>query len=424
MIAERSITTQKIIEAISAKANKVGFVVDTELTEALQFLETNGIPNNKHEDYKYCNMDAVFKKEFKNIAQEFNEIKNTDVKPYKLEEAINLVVANGTYNESLSDKIIVKGITIKCLNDLIGNISPVGNLAKSNSDAFVALSNAFSGNGIYVQVQKGNLIPMPINIIYINSAKEESLINPRSFIHIQPNAEVTITERFINVGKKVFSNFLSEKLIEENAKLTSYSIQEEGNESFSVNTNQVKVGRYATYDNTTITLSGQLVRNNHNVVIAGENSQSHLNGLFLTSGTQLVDNHTLMDHQVPNCESSELYKGVINEKSVGVFNGKIYVRKDAQKTNAYQSSKNILLSDDGTINTKPQLEIYADDVKCSHGTSTGKIDENALFYLKARGIGDESARKLLLAAFANEVVDKIQIESLKTHLETELNKLY
>lgn len=424
MIAERSITTQKIIEAISAKANKVGFVIDAELTEALQYLETNGIPNNKHEDYKYCNMDAVFKKEFKNIAQQFNEIKNSDVKPYKLEETINLVVANGNYNESLSDKIIVKGITIKCLNDLGGNNSPVGSLSKSNSDAFIALSNAFSGNGIYVQVQKGNVIPMPINIIYINSAGEESLVNPRSFIHIQSSAEVTITERFVNIGKKVFSNFLSEKVVEENAKFTSYSIQEEGTKSFSVNTNQVQVGRYATYDNTTITLSGQLVRNNHNVVIAGENSQSHLNGLFLTSGTQLVDNHTLMDHQVPNCESSELYKGVINEKSTGVFNGKIYVRKDAQKTNAYQSSKNILLSDDGTINTKPQLEIYADDVKCSHGTSTGKIDENALFYLKARGIGDESARKLLLSAFANEVVDKIQIESLRTYLETELNKLY
>ena len=424
VVDNKSAVTQNLLEQLQKNSGKIAFMPDAEIVSAIRLLEEKGIPNNKHEDYKYCNMDAVFKKEFKNIAQEFNEIKNTDVKPYKLEEAINLVVANGTYNESLSDKIIVKGITIKCLNDLIGNISPVGNLAKSNSDAFVALSNAFSGNGIYVQVQKGNLIPMPINIIYINSAKEESLINPRSFIHIQPNAEVTIAERFINVGKKVFSNFLSEKLIEENAKLTSYSIQEEGNESFSVNTNQVKVGRYATYDNTTITLSGQLVRNNHNVVIAGENSQSHLNGLFLTSGTQLVDNHTLMDHQVPNCESSELYKGVINEKSVGVFNGKIYVRKDAQKTNAYQSSKNILLSDDGTINTKPQLEIYADDVKCSHGTSTGKIDENALFYLKARGIGDESARKLLLAAFANEVVDKIQIESLKTHLETELNKLY
>jgi Fe-S cluster assembly protein SufD len=424
MIAERSITTQKIIEAISAKANKVGFVIDAELTEALQFLENNGIPTNKHEDYKYCNLDAVFKKEFKNITQDFNEITNSDVKPYKLNEAINLVVANGNYMESLSDKIIVKGITIKCLNDLSGNNTPIGSLAASKSDAFIALSNAFSGNGLYIEVQKNNVIPMPINIIYINSVNAESLINPRSFIRIQPSAEVTITERFVSIGKKVFSNFLSEKLVEENAKLTSYTIQEEGKESFAVHTNQVKVSRNATYDHTTITLSGQLVRNNHNVVIAGENSRSDLNGLFLTDGSQLVDNHTLMDHQVPNCESNELYKGVVGGKSIGVFNGKIFVRKDAQKTNAYQSSKNILLSDDATLNTKPQLEIYANDVKCSHGTSTGKIDENALFYLKARGVGDESARKLLLAAFANEVLDKIQIESLRMHLETELNKLY
>lgn len=424
MIAERSITAQKIIERISSKANKVGFVKDAELTDALTYLETKGIPTHKHEDYKYCNMDAVFKKEFKNLSQEFNEIKNADVKPYKLEEAINLVVANGDYAENLSDKIIVKGITIKNLNDLDGKSSPVASLAKSNADAFIALSNAFSGNGIYLLIDKGNVIPMPINIIYINSAKADSLLNPRSFIHVQANAEVTITERFVNVGKKAFSNFLSEKIVEENAKLTSYTIQEEGAEGYSVNTNQVKVGRYATYDNTTVTLSGQVVRNNHNVIIAGENSQSHLNGLFLTHGTQLVDNHTLMDHQVPNCESNELYKGAINGKSTGVFNGKIFVRKDAQKTNAYQSSKNILLSDDGTINTKPQLEIYANDVKCSHGTSTGKIDENALFYLKARGIGEENARKLLLAAFANEVVDKIEIESLKAHLEAELNKLY
>ncbi len=424
MIAERSITAQKIIESISSKANKVGFINDTELTNALQYLETKGIPTNKHEDYKYCNMDAVFKKEFKNLSQEFNEITNEDVKPYKLNEAINLVVANGNYAENLSDKIIVKGITVKDLNVFTGKKSPLASLASSNSDAFIALNTAFSGNGIAIKIDKDQVIPMPINIIYINSAKDTSLVNPRNFIHLMPGAELTLSERFINIGKKAFSNFLSEKAVDENAKLTSYTIQEEGTEGFSVNTNQVKVGKYSTYDNTTITLSGQLVRNNHNVVIAGENSQSHLNGLFLTSGTQLVDNHTLMDHQVPNCESNELYKGAINGKSTGVFNGKIFVRKDAQKTNAYQSSKNILLSDDGTINTKPQLEIYADDVKCSHGTSTGKIDENALFYLKARGIGEVSARKLLLAAFANEVADKIQIESLRTHLETELNKLY
>jgi Fe-S cluster assembly protein SufD len=206
---------------------------------------------------------------------------------------------------------------------------------------------------------------------------------------------------------------VSEKLVDENAKLTCYTFQNEGELSYSVNTNQVNVNRYANYCNTTFTLSGEMVRNNHNVELAAQNCEAHLNGLFITNGNQLVDNHTLIDHQMPNCESNELYKGIAKDKSIGVFNGKIFVRKDAQKTNAYQSSKNILLSNDATINTKPQLEIYADDVKCSHGTSTGKVDEEALFYLKARGIGDESARKLLLQAFAQELIDKIEIESLK-----------
>jgi Fe-S cluster assembly protein SufD len=426
MIAEKSLTAQKLIDAISQKANKVNFIDDTELTNAIQHLETNGIPTNKHEDYKYCNVDAVLKKEFKTILQQFNTLTNKEVNPFKISEAINLVVLNGNYNADLSDKIIVKGITIKCMNDFSSDPkSPIASIAHSNSDAFVALNNGFSDNGIYIQVEKGNEIPMPIQVIYINSADSEAVVNSRSFIHIQASAEVTIAERFVNVGdNKIFSNYLSEKLVEENAKLTSYTIQQEGERNYSVNTNQVNVNKNATYDNTTITLSGQLVRNNHNVVLAGENSQAHLNGLFLTNYNQLVDNHTLMDHQVPNCESNELYKGVINGKSIGVFNGKIYVRKDAQKTNAYQSSKNILMSDDGTINTKPQLEIYANDVKCSHGTSTGKIDENALFYLKARGIGEESARKLLLNAFALEVIEKIEIESLKEFVETQLNQLY
>lgn len=426
MIAEKSLTVQKLIDTISSKANKVNFMNDTELTEALKYLENSGIPSNKNEDYKYCNLDVVFKKEFKNITQQFHSVTQKDLEPYKLPEAINLVVLNGNYEESLSDKIIVKGITIKCLNDFsTDKNSPIASLAKSNTDAFIALNTAFSDNGIYIKIEKGNVIPMPIQIIYVNSATSESLVNARSFIDVQPNAEVSVAERFITIGEqKIFNNYLSEKRIDENAKLTAYSIQEEGSFNYSVHTNQVKLNKYASYNNTTITLSGQLVRNNHNVLLVGENGEAHLSGLFMTKDTQLVDNHTLMDHQVPNCESNELYKGVVNDKSIGVFNGKIFVRRDAQKTNAYQSSKNILLSDDATINTKPQLEIYADDVKCSHGTSTGKIDENALFYLKARGIGEESGRKLLLHAFAQEVVDRIEIKSLKTYIETELHKLY
>jgi len=424
MIAEKSQTFQKLLDAISPSANKVNFISNKELSEGLQYLETKGIPTHKHEDYKYCNIDAILKKEFKNIEQKFNELKSAQ--QFKLNEAINLVVLNGNYSEVLSDKIIVKGVTIKSLNDFSGDEnSLVSSLAKSNTDAFIALNNVFSGNGIFVQIEKGNEIPMPIHIIYVNSSSSEAIVNSRSFIQVQANAEVTICERFVNTGDgKVFSNFLGEKLVEENAKLTAFTIQEEGSLNYSVNTNQVQVKQYATYNNTTITLSGQLVRNNHNVELVQDNCHAHLNGLFMTSKTQLVDNHTLMDHQMPNCESNELYKGVINDKSTGIFNGKIYVRKDAQKTNAYQSSKNILLSDDGTINTKPQLEIFADDVKCSHGTSTGKIDENALFYLKARGIGEESARKLLLNAFAQEVINKIEIESLKDYIETELEKLF
>ncbi len=211
---------------------------------------------------------------------------------------------------------------------------------------------------------------------------------------------------------KVFHNFLSEKLIAEGARLDSFILQEEGADGYSVHTNQVEVHKKGNYDNTTFTLSGELVRNNHNVVLKGSHSAAHLYGLFSAKGTQLVDNHTLMDHQVPDCESNELYKGIAAGKSTGVFNGKIFVRQDAQKTNAYQSSKNILLCDDATINTKPQLEIYADDVKCSHGTSTGKVDEEALFYLRSRGIGDQSARKLLLASFAGEVIKRITVESL------------
>lgn len=426
MIAEKSLTAQTVMDALSRNSNKVNFVRDEELSSAIRLLESNGIPSSKHEDYKYCNVDAILKKEFRSILQDFKEINSEALKSYKLDEAINLVVLNGQYHESLSDKLIVKGVTIKALDVFSGDkTSPVASLAKSDQDAFVSLNNAFSGNGVYIKIDKGNVIPMPIQIIYVNSSDTEAFVNPRSFIHLEANSELTLTERFINLSaQKVFSNFLSEKLLGENAKLTSYTIQEEGQLGYSLNTNQVQVNRYANYDNTTITLSGQLVRNNHNVVLAGENSQAHLNGLFYTNYNQLVDNHTLMDHRVPNCESNELYKGLVNGKSTGVFNGKIYVRKDAQKTNAYQSSKNILLSDDATINTKPQLEIYANDVKCSHGTSTGKIDESAMFYLKARGIGEESARKLLLHAFAQEVVDKIEIESLKSYTENFLNQLY
>ncbi len=415
VVDNKSAVTQNLLGQLQKNSGKIAFMPDAEIISAIRYLEEKGIPNNKHEDYKYCNVEAVFRKEFKSVEQAFNELSNADIAPLKLEETINLVVVNGNYNEALSEKMIVKGLTVKALNELsVSEKELLSSQAKSDTDAMIALNSAFTGNGLFLEVGKGNIIPMPIHVIYVNSGNENIVINTRNFIHIEENAEVTLVESFFNIGSaKVFSNFVSEKLVGENAKLTCHTFQNEGPLSYSVNTNQVKIAKYSNYINTTTTLSGELVRNNHNVVLAASNCEAHLNGLFITNGTQSVDNHTLIDHQMPNCESNELYKGIAKDKSTGTFNGKIFVRKDAQKTNAYQSSKNILMSDDATINTKPQLEIYADDVKCSHGTSTGKIDTDALFYLKARGIGEESARKLLLQAFAQELIDKIEIPSLQ-----------
>jgi len=414
-IDTKSAVTQTLLEQLQKHASKVEFMPNDEIVDAIRLLEEKGIPNNKHEDYKYCNIESALRKEFKTVEQSFNELTHDDIAPLKLDEAINMVVVNGNYHVDLSEKMVVKRFNILPLNDLFPTEkNRIASLAKSKTDALIALNSAFTGNGFFLEIEKDAVLPMPIHIIYINSGKQNNVVNTRNFIHVRENAEVTIVESFYNLGTgKVFSNFVSEKLIDENAKLRCYTIQTENGLTYSVNTNQVSVNKYANYTNTTLTLSGELVRNNHNVELVGENCEASLNGLFITNGNQLVDNHTLIDHQVPNCQSHELYKGIAKDKSTGVFNGKIFVRKDAQKTNAYQSSKNILLSDSATINTKPQLEIYADDVKCSHGTSTGKIDEEALYYLKARGIGDDNARKLLLQAFAQELINKIEIESLQ-----------
>ncbi|MES2565704.1 MAG: Fe-S cluster assembly protein SufD [Bacteroidota bacterium] len=415
MVETKSAVTQTLLEQLQKHAGKIVFMPDAEIVSAIRHLEDKGIPNNKHEDYKYCNIESVLRKEFKQVEQSLNTLSIEDIAPLKLEEAINLVVVNGNYNESLSEKMIVKGLTIKSLTDLTSSEKELlSSQAKSESDALIALNTAFCGNGIFFQIDKNNVIPMPVHIIYVNSGSTNFVTNARNFTHIGASSEVILIESFFNIGSsKVFSNFVSEKFVGENAKLTCYTFQNEGPLSYSVNTNQVKISKYSNYTNNTFTLGGELVRNNHNVEMAAENCEAHLNGLFITNGTQSVDNHTLIDHQMPNCESNELYKGIAKDKSTGTFNGKIFVRKDAQKTNAYQSSKNILMSDDATINTKPQLEIYADDVKCSHGTSTGKVDTEALFYLKARGIGEENARKLLLQAFAQELIDKIEVDSLK-----------
>jgi Fe-S cluster assembly protein SufD len=221
-----------------------------------------------------------------------------------------------------------------------------------------------------------------------------------------------------------FNNALTEIVVDTDAILDHYKIQDEHELGNLVSTTQVIQKKQSVFTTHTSTLSGSLVRNNLTIVLDDEHIESHLNGLYLTADNQVVDNHTVVDHRKPNCNSNQLYKGIIDGKSTATFNGKIFVRKDAQKTNAFQSNKNILLSETGTINTKPQLEIYADDVKCSHGSTTGKLDEEKIFYLRARGIGIINAKKLLMHAFASEVVNTIKNVGLREYVEDKISKKF
>lgn len=412
MITDKLTATHQFLEELSKHAGKVAFMPASEIGLALQYLEEKGIPNNKHEDYKYCNIETILRKEFKTISGKEIAVNANDLKKnYFIKDAFNLYVVNGKLISDASE--IPANTTISSIDK-----APKETLKKylaqyvqSNSDALIALNVAYADRGIFLHLTSS--IEKPIIIHHINSSEGNLFLNVRNLFVIEKNAEAQVTEFHHASDYKYFTNNLTEIFVAENAHLNHTVIQNAGLASYSVNTTKTHQQKQSNYTNSCYTFSGALVRNNLSAAIDAEFAEAHLFGLFVTKSNQLVDNHTLVDHLKPNCQSNELYKGIVGGKSTAVFNGQIFVEKDAQKTNAYQSSKNILLSDDATVNAKPELEIYANDVKCSHGTSTGKVDENALFYLKARGIGEESARKLLLQAFAHEVIDQLKSETIK-----------
>ena len=416
MITDKLTATHHFLDELAKQAGKAGFMPASEIGTALQYLEENGIPNNKHEDYKYCNIEAILRKEFKTIAGKEIDLTIPDLEgKYVVGYAYNIYVFNGKLHSDPhpDPNGFPEGVSISPINN-----TPKEHLhnhltkyAPSNSDALVALNTAYADRGFFLHVTKS--FTKPIVIHHINSSEGNLFFNVRNLLVIEKNAEAQVTEFFHASDQKYFTNNLTEIFVAENAHFNHTVIQNAGTATYTVNTTKTHQHKQSTYTNSCFTFSGALVRNNLNTAIAAEFAETHLFGLFVTKGNQLVDNHTLVDHLKPNCQSNELYKGIVGGKSTAVFNGQIFVEKDAQKTNAYQSSKNILLSDDATVNAKPELEIYANDVKCSHGTSTGKVDENALFYLKARGIGDETARKLLLQAFAHEVIDQLKNEVIK-----------
>lgn len=406
-------------------------IISAKRRAAIDSFANLGFPNKKHEEYKYTNIEAALKGDFAIADAPARVLAAKEIASLQLlDDAALIVIVNGMYAPALSRiSSFPAGVTVSNLSEAYTTHKELieahyGAYADVNADAMAALNTAFAHDGVFIHIAKNSVLDVPVHILNIATAHEHVLVQSRNLIIVEKGAQAKIVESFetVDLNAKAFTNSLTEILVEENANLDTWRIQNECDNGLQMNTVQVCQKTNSYYSTNTITLNGALVRNNLNIVLDGINCESHLFGLYLLNGTQHVDNHTLVDHRRPNCFSNELYKGVIDDKSTGVFNGKIFVRQDAQKTNAFQSNKNILLSDDASINTKPQLEIYADDVKCSHGTTTGRMDEEALFYLRSRGIGEDSAKKLLMHAFAEEIVDAVKHEELRAKISELISK--
>jgi Fe-S cluster assembly protein SufD len=278
---------------------------------------------------------------------------------------------------------------------------------------FVALNTAFLNDVKVIQVPKGQIVEAPIEISY--EAVAGATTHPRTLILVGPHAQCTIIETYKGTGT-YFTNAVTEIVVADSAVVDHYKVQQESPTAFHIATMQVSIGRSAAFSSHSISLGGALTRNDANAVLS-EGSDANINGLYICNGTQHVDNHTSIDHAKPHATSHELYKGILDGKSTAVFNGKIIVRKDAQKTDSKQTNKNLVLSDDAIINTKPELQIWADDVRCTHGATIGQLDSEMLFYLQSRGIGKLDARNLLIYAFAQDIVDRIKVQTLRDSLE-------
>lgn len=400
--------------------------------KAWNSFEALGFPTVKNEEFKYTNFIPATKNNFT-----FNTnttLSEADFKAIELisEESNVLVFVNGVFNKSLSKVITPSSeATILTLEEALNNATEkaiiekhFAQYANNETDAFTALSTAFAKNGVYIHVPQKKVIEQAIVLYFISDSRNEDVFaQPRNLFIFNKNTQATVVESFSSIGSKAsFNNIVTEISIDKDAVIDYYKIQNESEKAYHVGTTQVNQKGKSVFNAVTVTLNGAIVRNNLNVVLDEEYVESNLFGLFMPSGSTHVDNHTIVDHAKPNCLSNELYKGVLDGKSTGVFNGKIYVRKDAQKTNAFQSNKSILLSDEATINTKPQLEIWADDVKCSHGATSGQLDEESLFYLRSRGLSEKSAKAMLVYAFASDVLSNIKIESLKQLLEEKISE--
>lgn len=372
---------------------------------ALRVLDNTPLPTTRQEAWKYTRVAKLGKLVLANR----KETVATVASHLPLPEGSRLVFVNGHFQEHLSKMPVNSEIEIRMLDQekvLDAQKHPI------EGEFFNALHAAYLHGGCQITVPANSQLEEGIQLIYILKGTQV-LANVKTLIHVGRNAKASFIQSFLSEeAENGFCNARCEVFLAENAHLTIDKLQYEGANTFHIGGEWVEQERDSNFTLNTITLNGGLVRDDVHVCVNGENATTNLHGAYLLKDQQHVDNHTVIDHRVANCASNELYKGVIDEKGTAVFNGKVFVRPDAQKINAFQSNANVLLSESSSVYSKPELEIYADDVKCSHGSTTGQLDEEAVFYLRARGVSEKAARQLMVSAFVDDVLGKIENEQV------------
>jgi Fe-S cluster assembly protein SufD len=397
--------------------------------KGLQSFKKSGFPTRRNEEWKYTNITPYLQDKYvidktATIAAQTELIAKAII-PHL--GCYQLVLINGQLQNS--ETTLPSFLKVQSIAEAQKDEAFASYFSKATDVEefpFSALNTAMFSNGLFIEINAGAVSDKPLHIVHVFSTDNDNIfIQPRHLIVVRKGASFNLIESVISKksSSKIFVNSLTEVILEENAHCNHYVLQTAESGVRLVTATEVSQRRNSVYSNYTFSLpSADIIRNNLHLSLDDKDTETHLFGLYLGTGRQLIDNHSLVNHKMPHCNSNEIYKGVLTENSVGVFNGKIYVQPDAQKTNAFQQNNNLLLSDKASVNSKPQLEIFADDVKCSHGSTVGQLSKEAMFYLQSRGIGEQKARALLVNAFLFDVTEKIKIPELEEYVNQLINR--
>ena len=418
---------EKLLDSFIAFEQDIDLLnpIHTDRKNALKRFEKQGFPSKKDESWKYTSLKSIIQKNYSLSSKSDKSVELRDVKKYFLNDldSFKIVFVDGIYSPFLS-KTTHDGMDICVLSAALSKDKYKSTLKKyfnqivPKDESLASLNTSYTKEGAYIFIPKGVCPEDPVQIMHISTGNQESIwLQPRNLIIADKNSKVEIIERHQSLkDHSVVTNSLTEIYAEKNAFIDYYKIQNDLNTSTLIDNTFISQQRDSNVSVHTFSFGGKLTRNNLNFYQKGENIQSTLKGITILESNQHVDHNTLVNHEQPNCESHQDYKGIFSDRSVGVFNGKIMVKKIAQKTNAFQQNNNILIDNNSKVNTKPQLEIFADDVKCSHGCTVGQLDKEALFYLKSRGIPEKEAYQMLVNGFLSEILEKLPKGKLKNFL--------